>query len=138
MAGQKGRDILVSISDGEAPETFVTIAGVRTRTIALSAGLVDATTAESPAAWRELIAGAGAKRIEVSGSGAFRDAQSDARIRMAYFNGDAARLRLTIPDFGVLTGPFVISELVYGGLHDDEATFSIRMASAGVIHFEAI
>lgn len=137
MAGQRGRDVLITISNGEEPEAFVAVAGIRARTISLSAGLIDATTAQSPDAWRELIAGAGTKRAEVAGSGVFKDAASDARIRMAYFNGEAARFRLVIPDFGVLAGPFAISELSYAGEHDGEATFAIRLASAGVISFES-
>lgn len=137
MAGQRGRDVLVKIGDGGSPETFATVAGIRAKTIALSAGVVDGTTAESPNAWRELIAGAGVKRAEVSGSGVFKDAQSDALLRAAYFNGASPNLQLVIPDFGVLAGPFVVSELAYGGEHDGEATFSVRLASAGAVSFAA-
>lgn len=137
MAGQRGRDVLITISDGGAPEAFVAVAGIRARTISLSAGVIDATTAQSAQAWRELIAGAGTKRADVAGSGVFKDAASDARIRAAYFNGEAARFRLIIPDFGVLAGPFVVTDLSYAGEHDSEATFAIRLASAGVVSFEA-
>lgn len=135
MAGQRGRDVLVSIGDGVEPETFVLVAGIRSRLISLTAGLVEATTAQSPQAWRELIAEAATKRAEVSGSGVFRDAHSDTRLRAAYFAGEAAMFQLSIPDFGTLTGRFQISELTYGGAHDDEAAFSIRLVSTGVVTF---
>lgn len=138
MAGQRGRDVLISIGDGEDPEGFVPVAGIRARTIALTAGLVEATTAQSPAAWREVVSGAGVKRAEVEGRGVFKDALSDALLRAAYFAGEAVTFQLTIPDFGVMTGPFVISALTYGGDHDDEATFAIRLSSAGVISFDAM
>jgi TP901-1 family phage major tail protein len=138
MAGQRGRDVLIKIGDGGAPETFATVAGIRARTISLSKGVIDATTADSPDAWRELIAGAGTKKADIAGSGAFKDAASDERIRAAYFAGEAARFQLVMPDFGVLEGPFVISELSYAGEQDGEAMFSIRLASAGVISFEAL
>ena len=49
------------------------------------------------------------------------DAASDARIRQAYFNDEALRFRLVIADFGVLAGPFVISELTWAG--DNYARF---------------
>jgi TP901-1 family phage major tail protein len=137
MAGQRGRDVLIKIGDGGAPESFVTVAGIRARTLSLSAGLVDATTAESPEAWRELIAGAGAKRAEIAGSGVFKDAASDERLRAAYFAGEAATFRLIVPGFGVLQGPFVVSELTYGGEHEGEAVFSLRLASAGALSFVA-
>ena len=137
MAGQRGRDVLIRIGDGGAPETFTDVAGIRARSITLSAGLVDATTAESPAAWRELIASAGTKRIEVAGSGAFRDAASDERMREAFFAGEAPMLRLVVADFGVLEGRFAIAELTYVGEHDGEAMVSIRLGSAGAISFSA-
>jgi TP901-1 family phage major tail protein len=137
MAGQQGRDVLIKIGDGAMPEAFTTVAGIRAKTIALSAGLVDSTTADSPGAWRELIAGAGAKKAEVSGSGVFKDAVSDERMRAVYFAGQAASFRLVVPDFGVLSGPFVVAELSYAGEHDGEATFAIRLASAGQISFAA-
>lgn len=138
MAGQRGRDMLVSIGDGGDPEAFMVVAGIRARTLALRASHADCTTIDSPAAWRELIAGAGPKSVEVAGSGAFRDAASDARMRAAFFAGAAVTMELTIAGFGVVSGPFAISELVYGGTHDDEATFSVRLASSGAIAFVAI
>lgn len=138
MAGQRGRDVLISIGDGDEPESFFSVAGIRATTISLSAGLIEATTAQSAQAWREVIAGAGVKRAEVAGSGAFKDAMSDALMRAAFFAGDASNFELTIPGFGVLNGPFVIVELTYGGEHDGEATFSVRLASAGAVSFAAV
>ena len=45
MSGQKGRDVLIKIGDGGAPEAFVTVAGVRAKTISLNARSVDDVTA---------------------------------------------------------------------------------------------
>jgi TP901-1 family phage major tail protein len=137
MAGKRGRDVLIKIGDGGEPETFVEVAGIRARTISLAAGLVDATTAQSPEAWRELIAGAGKKHIEVAGSGAFKDAASDALMRAAWFAGEAPTFQLVVAEFGTLEGPFAIAELTYAGEHDGEAMFSLRLASAGVAAFAA-
>jgi TP901-1 family phage major tail protein len=137
MAGARGRDVVVKIGDGGEPEAFAVVAWIRARAIVLAAGLVDATTAESPGAWRELLAGAGTKRIEVNGSGVFKDAVSDVRLRAAFFAGETPKLRLEVSEFGVISGPFAISELVYSGEHDGEAMFSIRLASAGAVSFEA-
>jgi TP901-1 family phage major tail protein len=136
MAGQRGRDVLISIGDGGTPEAFFAVAGIRAKTISLTAGLVEATTAQSPNAWREVISGAGVKRAEIAGNGVFKDSISDALMRAAYFAGVGSNFQMTIPDFGILTGPFVITELSYGGAHDDEATFSIRLASAGQVVFD--
>ncbi|GIK50816.1 MAG: phage major tail protein, TP901-1 family [Alphaproteobacteria bacterium] len=138
MAGQKGRDVLIKIGDGGAPEAFVAVAGVRAKTISLNARTVDGTSGESAGAWRELIAGAGVKSASVSGAGVFKDAASDALIQQAFFAQAARSFRLVIPDFGVLEGPFLVEALDYSGDHDGEAAFAITLASAGALAFEAL
>jgi TP901-1 family phage major tail protein len=56
MSVQAGKDILLKIGDGGAPEGFTTVAGLRARTIALNARTVDVTDGAAPAAgvncWR--------------------------------------------------------------------------------------
>lgn len=135
MAAQRGRDILLKIED--SPGAFVTVAGLRARTIALNARTVDATDGDSAGRWRELLAGAGVKSAAVSGQGVFRDAASDALIREAFFDQSARRWRLIVPDFGQLEGPFLVAALEYAGEHEGEASFAISLASAGEIAFEA-
>ncbi len=135
MAGQRGRDILLKIDDGAG--VFVTMAGVRTSRIQLSAGLVDGTSADSPQAWRELIAGAGVKAARIKGSGVFKDAASDARMREVFFAGEAPEWQVILPDFGTLQGGFQITELSWSGEHDGEAGFSVTLESAGQISFAA-
>jgi TP901-1 family phage major tail protein len=137
MAGQRGRDILLKVSDGNISPGFVGVAGLRVRKIALGAGLVDATSADSPDGWRELLSGAGTRAAQISGSGVFKDAASDALIRALFFAQSVAPWQVIVPDFGVLEGPFLVSELTYSGEHDGEAQFSIALASAGAIGFSA-
>jgi TP901-1 family phage major tail protein len=138
MAGQAGKDMLLKLSDGAPSPTFHTVAGLRARTITLNAQVVDATSADSPGRWRELLAGAGVRTASVSGAGLFKDAASDAQVRASFFAGDARVWRLVVPDFGTLEGPFQIASLEYAGAHDGEATFAITLASAGEISFAAI
>ena len=138
MSGQKGRDVLIKIGDGGAPEAFVTVAGIRAKTISLNARTVDGTSGESPDAWRELIAGAGVKSASVSGAGVFKDAASDVVIQQAFFTQASRNFQLVIPDFGVLEGPFLVEALDYSGDHDGEAAFAITLASAGALTFETL
>lgn len=135
MSGQRGRDLLLKISDGEG--AFVTVAGVRASRIELNAGMVDATGMDSPDAWRELIAGAGTKTARVSGRGVFRDAASDERMRAVFFAGEAPDWQLVLPHFGILEGAFQITQLSWSGTHEGEAEFSVTLESAGVLSFEA-
>jgi TP901-1 family phage major tail protein len=136
MAAQRGKDMLLKIED--APGVFVTVAGLRARTISLNARTVDATDADSAGRWRELLSGAGVKSAAVSGQGVFRDAASDALIREAFFEQAARRWRLVVPDFGILEGPFLVAALEYAGEHEGEASFAMSLASAGEVTFEVI
>lgn len=138
MAGQKGRDVLIKIGDGGAPESYVTVAGIRAKTISLNARTVDGTSGESVSAWRELISGAGVKSASVSGAGVFKDANSDLLIQQSFFAQTAKNFQLVIPDFGMLSGSFLVEALDYSGQHDGEAAFAITLASAGAITFTAL
>lgn len=136
MAGQKGRDVLIKISDGASPEAFVTLAGIRSSEMELNQQGVDATSIESPGGWRELLAGAGVKSMRVRGRGLFKDGASDARMRAVFMAGETARYQLVIPDFGSFTGAFQIAQLGWGGTYDGEATVSVELQSAGALTFE--
>ncbi len=138
MAAQRGKDMLLKISDGATPEAFETVAGLRARTIALNARSVDVTDSDSAGRWRELLAGAGVRLAEVRGQGVFRDAASDALMREAFFDQAARRWRLIVPDFGMIEGPFQITRLEYAGEHEGEASFAVTLESAGALLFEAL
>lgn len=135
MAAQKGKDLLLKI-DTDGLGNFITVAGLRSRRLAFNSETVDVTDADSAGRWRELLAGSGIQRASVSGSGIFKDAQSDASIRTRFFSADIVDWQLAIPDFGVVEGPFQITALEYSGNHDGEVTFEIGLESAGAISFE--
>jgi TP901-1 family phage major tail protein len=137
MAAQKGRDILLKLSDGAPLPAFVTVAGLRARTVSLNARSIDITDSESDG-WRQLLEGAGVRAMAISGSGVFRDQASDALIRAAFFAQSPVVWQIIIPSFACFTGPFLIASLDYAGAHDAEATFSLSLASAGEVSFAAL
>lgn len=136
MPAQKGKDILVKIDDGAG--AFVTVAGLRTRRLALNAETVDVTHSESAGRWRELLAGAGTKRASLAGGGVFKDETSDALARQVFFEGHVRDWQIVIPSFGVLQGPFQIVSLDYRGEHAGEVTFEIALESAGALSFASL
>ena len=136
MAVQRGRDMLLKIADTGG--AFVSVAGLRARTISMNARTVDVTDGESAGRWRELLAGAGVKSAAVSGQGIFKDAASDALIREAFFEQAARRWQLVVPDFGVLEGAFLVSALEYAGEHEGEASFALSLASAGAVEVSVV
>ena len=134
MAAQSGRDMLLKL-DQTGSGSFLTVAGLRTRSLSLNAASIDVTDAESAGRWRELLAGGGIKRAAVAGSGIFKDQASDAEIRSLFFAGTIRNWQLVLPDFGTIEGPFQIVALEFSGSHDGEVTFELALESAGQLAF---
>lgn len=137
MAVQSGKDLLLKVdlsTDGQ----FETVAGLRATRISFNAESVDVTSLESEGGWRELLGGAGVKSASISGSGVFRDAGSDERVRQIFFDGEVPNWQVIIPDFGVVEGPFQLGSIEYAGSHNGEATYELSLASAGALTFTAL
>ena len=137
MGAQNGKDVLIKI-DLTGAGQFETVAGLRATRLSFNAESVDVTTLESPGGWRELLGGAGVKSAALSGSGVFRDANTDERARQIFFDGETPEFQVIIPDFGIVEGPFQITAVEYAGSHNGEATYEMSLASAGALSFSAI
>lgn len=137
MAVQNGKDLLIKV-DLIGDNQFVTVAGLRATKIAFNAETVDVTSLDSAGGWRELLAGAGVKSAQISGSGVFRDANTDERARQIFFDAEMPDFQVVIPSFGVVQGPFQITAIEYSGNHNGEATYDMSFASAGFLTFTAL
>ncbi len=134
MVAQNGQDVLLKI-DVSGSRQFQTVAGIRSSKIALNSQMVNVTHIQSDGRWRELLEGGGLKTASLTGSGVFLDAESDARMRQAFFDGDILSVQAVLPDFGTLEGRFQITALEYSGKYDGEMQFDIALASAGALEF---
>lgn len=137
MTVENGKDLLVKV-DMNGAGLFETIAGLRATRISFNAESVDVTSLESEGGWRELLAGAGVRSANISGSGIFRDAATDERARQLFFDGVTPEFQVIIPDFGIVQGPFQVTALEYAGSHNGEATYELSLASAGALSFVAV
>lgn len=137
MAAQKGRDLLLKV-DSTGAGVFVTVAGLRNRSLSLNARPVDITNADSVNGWREILEGAGVKSASLSGAGVFRDDAADETVRGYFFNGTLRNWQLIVPSFGIIQGAFQITALEYAGEYDGEVTYSLAMESAGQLSFTVI
>lgn len=137
MVAQKGKDLLLKI-DATGSGGFITLAGLRAKRIAFNSETVDVTDADSSGRWRELLAETGVQRASLSGSGIFKDAQSDALMRSQFFGGSISDWQVVVPGFGTIQGPFQVTALEYGGSHDGEVTFEVALESAGAISFASL
>jgi len=137
MAAQNGKDLLIKL-DMTNTGTFETIAGLRATRISFNAESVDVTSLESQGGWRELLGGAGVKSAAISGSGIFKDANTDERARQIFFDSEVPDFQVIIPNFGIVQGPFMITAVEYSGSHNGEATYELSMASAGALTFTVL
>ncbi|EBA09746.1 phage major tail protein, TP901-1 family [Sagittula stellata] len=136
MAAQNGKDLLIKV-DMTGTGTFQTMAGLRATRVSFNAESVDVTTLESQGGWRELLAGAGVKSANISGSGVFKDDTTDERARQIFFDGETPAFQIIIPDFGTVEGAFQVTAIEYAGSHNGEATYEMSLASAGQLAFTA-
>jgi TP901-1 family phage major tail protein len=136
MAAQSGKDLLLKMQD--ATGAFITVAGLRSRTLAFNAQSIDSTHLQSAGRWRELLAGAGVRAAHVTGTGIFKDAASDALIRSTFFDGALRVWQIAIPDFGIVEGLFQITALNFNAPHDAQIAFDVALASAGPVTFTAV
>ncbi|OUS20847.1 phage major tail protein, TP901-1 family [Litorivita pollutaquae] len=136
MTAQNGKDLLIKV-DMTGDGQFQTVAGLRATRIAFNAESVDVTSLESQGGWRELLGGAGVRSATITGSGVFKDEQTDERARQIFFDGETPDFQVIIPDFGNVEGPFQITSIEYAGTFDGEATYELSLASAGALLFTA-
>jgi TP901-1 family phage major tail protein len=136
MTAQRGRDMLVKIRN-EASE-FITVAGLRSKTLTFNARTIDVTDHDSADQWRELLPGSGVKSADISGTGIFKDAQSDALVRQAFFNQSPLACQFILPGFGRVEGDFIINRLSFAGSFAGEASYEISFTSAGAASFTAV
>lgn len=132
MAAQKGRDLLIKISDGATPPNFTTIAGLRSTSMTINDETVDITNKDN-APNRTLLANAGIQSVSVSGSGVFTDAAVEEDLR-AYMGATTfLDFQVIIPDFQTYEGEFQLTSLEYSGEYNGETTYSLTLESSGVI-----
>jgi TP901-1 family phage major tail protein len=136
MTAQKGKDLLLKL-DGDGTGTFVTVAGLRTKTFTVNAETVDITSSESVGRWRELLDAAGTQHARLTGKGIFKNAASDATLRTLAFAGTIRPWQIVIPGFGTVAGLFQIATLEFTGQHHGEVAFDITLESAGEVTFTA-
>jgi TP901-1 family phage major tail protein len=135
MSAQAASALLLKVRDStEAP--YVTVAGLRARTISLSAKPVDATHAESHGRWREFLDESGARAIHVEGEGVFANAGADMLLNAKFLSGQQTDCQIIVPSFGAFHGYFVVTELAYLGHEEGEMQWRLALQSSGVVGFD--
>lgn len=138
MAAQKGRDILIKMGDGQPTETFTTIAGIRSRSVAINRENVDVTNSDSDTMWRELLADAGVRSMSVSGNGVYKSTAAEALVVTHMLTGTTHRnFEIIVPGLGKFAGPFHVASSELAGEYNGEVTHALSLESAAAITFTA-
>lgn len=136
MAAQLGRTLIIQL-DTTGSGSYSTVGSLRTKTFKISDESVDVTTADSTNQWREILANAGIKSMEVSGSGLFADGTAENLINTLIIAGTIRNWKITHPALGTYTGAFHIDSFDGSGEYNGAFEFSLALSSAGEITFAA-
>ena len=137
MAAQKGSAMLMKVGNGGSPETFTTIAGLRSTSLTINNESVDVTNKDS-SNQRTLLAAAGVQSISVSGSGVFTDSASETTMKTNVLADTIDNYQFLVPDFGTFTGGFQVTSVEYAGEYNGEVTYSMSFESSGAITFATV
>lgn len=135
MGSFAGSACVVSIQDDYGQ--YLPVMGLRTRQLQLNSELVDITTSDSAANWREALDGCGNLTASVSGDGIFVASARDEVIRAAEKDQTTVPLKFFVPGFGEFTGSFRVASLQYAAEYNQAGTYSVTFESAGDVTFTA-
>lgn len=140
MVAQKGRELLLKLSNMLSPEVFTTIAGLRDTSITINEQEVDVTSKEDSGI-RQLLSGNILSSVSVSASGVFKNDAALKTVRDAAKSGTHKIFQIVIPGTstagGTYEGSFRITQFEHAGAHDGEAQFSLTLESDGTVAFTA-
>jgi len=136
MSAKRGDLVLIKVGNGEEPELFNTVGGLRTSNFILNSRMLDATSL-SDGKWRKLLNGAGMQSLRISGSGIFTNSEAEDTVRGYAFGNSIQNYRFVFASGDFITGPFLIAAYERSGNHDGEEVYAIALESAGVINYTA-
>ena len=138
MAYQIGSQFLLKMDTAPTGgPTFTSIAALQTKQVRVQSDTVDVTNQDSPNKWRELLAGAGIKRVSISGRGVFNDTAGEGAVLTIVLNGTIKQWQAIVPSLGTFQGLMQVTQCEYSGEHAGEVQYNVSLESAGEITFTA-
>jgi len=132
MTAQKGSAFLLKISNGGAPASYQTVAGLRTTQMSVTGDAVVVTSKDS-GGWRELLSGAGVRSVSVSAAGIFLGSTAEAQVRANAMSGTLDDYELSFEDGERLRGRFLVQRLDYAGDFNGERNYTLQLESSGQV-----
>ncbi|MCS6987768.1 MAG: phage tail protein [Sphingomonadaceae bacterium] len=132
MPVESGAAFLLKLSDGGSPETFRTLAGLRTTQVQINAQPV-VVTHKGSGGWRELLGGAGVRSVSISGAGVFTGSAAEMQLKARALAGALDRFEVTFEGGERLRGRFLVTRLDYAGDFNGERTYALTLESSGPV-----
>lgn len=132
MAIESGAAFLLKIGNGQVPEQFQTVAGLRTTQMSLSMDPVVVTNKGS-AGWRELLPAGGVRSVSISGAGVFTGSAAELQLKTRVMTGSLDRFEVSFESGERLRGQFQVTRLDYAGDFNGERSFTLSLESSGPV-----
>ncbi len=132
MAVESGAAFLLRVSQGGSPETFATVAGLRTTQMSLTCEQVVVTNKGS-AGWRELLGAGGVRAVSISGAGVFTGSSAELLVKNLVLQGGLRRFEVSFEGGERLRGSFQVTRLDYAGDFNGERTYTLALESSGPV-----
>lgn len=136
MAGRAGKNILIK-HDSDGAGTFVTLGGMRTKSMTVNRETIDTTDSDSVNLMRELLEGGGVASMSISGSGVFKASAGEKACVGRVLAGTIVEHQFVYPGLGTFEGLFQTTQATLNGEYNGEAQFALSFESAGEITFTA-
>lgn len=139
MSQQKGRLLLIKIGDGESPEAFANLCGLKTRSFNLSANEIDTTVpdCDNPGAAVQKQSEPGIVNRTFSGSGAFVSGATQATLMGHVRGATVFNAQVVVPGEGTYAGSWMVSDFEFSGEMEGNMEFSATFTAAGPLTFTA-
>jgi len=132
MAIESGSAFLLKVGDGGTPETFRTVAGLRTTQLTLATEPVVVTNKGS-GGWRELLGSGGVRSVSISGAGVFTGSVAELQLKAMVLTGSLDRFEVSFEGGERLRGQFQVTRLDYSGDFNGERSFALSLESSGPV-----
>ena len=132
MAVESGAAFLLKMSDGGIPESFRTVAGLRTTQMSFTTDQV-AVTNKGSGGWRELLPTGGIKAVSISGAGVFTGSEAELALKASVLSGALGRFEVSFEGGERLRGSFQVVRLDYSGDFNGERSYTLMLESSGQV-----
>lgn len=139
VAATSGGSALTLTTDGTGTinEYFLTLGGIRSKSLALNSEMVDITNHDS-SEWRKILDGAGIRSVALSGSGVWKDDTMAHAARAAMMSNTLKNFRVYANTTDYFSGSFKITSIEIGGDYNAESNLSISMESSGEVSYTSV